>query len=675
MRYESYEDENYSYKKVKKNKLQTFKKTILLFINIVVSSYLLLIVSSKYLDIQENTGIIGSIFYKLFYMLFADYSIIFMIFHLVFSCYCFKNKKFMNKKYFTFYFGMFILANMFLSVILKIFDFNTGKLGELLNNLIMSTIGLVGLTAIIICLIIALLYYLISDKMDLESVGDFFSRDKDVTEVPIIKEVEQIPIETVDYSEPIEEISDCELVNVLNSYGIKTKLAKTINSNSVIRYQLTPDRGVRVSSIKQLDNEISLALSVPSVDITVDSGYVCVDVPKEECDRNILRFEDIMNTSGFTHSNKLSFLLGNNIKNQIVYGNISDMPHLLIAGTTGSGKSVGLTMMIISLIMKNAPKELGLILIDPKYCEFNIYKTLPHLLHPVVNTAEESIQILDSMVDEMNKRLRLFEQCEHVRDLEAYNKYQKKRKQFANELPSIVIVIDEFADLITNYKKDIEELVKTITAKSRASGIYLILATQRPSVNVITGVIKGNVPSRIAFAVASGTDSRTILDTSGAEKLLGKGDMLYKPINKNQPERIQGYYIEDDTINTIIQDVCSKYSNINNIVKFNNNKSDLVLESGEDNNNDSEIVPLPLGIKKTFKDELCKVVIDKFVGQNKISVSMIQKEFGVGTQRACNIFTEINKLNIIDLEGAKNKPKKFLITEEEWEQIYSKKYN
>lgn len=652
------------------------KKTILLFVNVFISFYVFLVMLSVHFEIQNDIGVLGSGIYKLVYTLSADYSLIFATSYCVLSCACLKKKEQVTREVFVFIIYIYAVFNAFLSIILTLFDFNTGRLGYILYGIIESTIGIVGLVSILIYLAIVLIYHKFYDKVNFNSILSLIQSKAKNSLKNTVTSVKKAKFNT--HNEADEYINhtvldDCELINVLNTFNINVSLANVINGNSVIRYQLTPARGVRVSSIKQLDSEISLALRVKNVDITVNDGYVCVDVPKPDSERRILKFENVMNTPEFINSDKLSFLLGHNIKDEVVYGNISDMPHLLIAGTTGSGKSVGLNTIIMSLIMKNSPEELGLVLIDPKYCEFNVYKNLPHLLNPVINTGEEAITILDSMVDEMNNRLKMFEKCGYVKDLKAYNDYQKKRNALSNKLPAILIVIDEFADLITDHKKEIEELIKVITAKSRASGIYLILATQSPYAEIVTGVIKANIPSRIAFAVPSHINSKVILDECGAEKLLGKGDMLYKPITKNHMERVQGYYIQDSTVNQVVKDIHNKYQDMGEVVQFDPKNVDLLRESGQGMS--GEVINMPVGVRKTFKDELCKAVIDKFITVDKISVSMIQKEFGVGTQRACNIFAEINKLNIVDLEGARNKPKKFLITEDEWFDTYSKKYN
>lgn len=340
-----------------------------------------------------------------------------------------------------------------------------------------------------------------------------------------------------------------KLEETLAIFGVEAKVNNISQGPAVTRFELTPPVGVRVNKIEGLADDIALALAAKSIRIEAPipgMSAVGIEIPNDKIS-NVF-FREILQTEKFnSYDGKIAFGMGKDIAGNIVVSDISKMPHLLIAGATGSGKSVCVNTIITSMLYKYSPDEVRLILVDPKVVELSVYNGIPHLLIPVVTDPHKAAGALNWAVREMMRRYDLFAST-GSRKLEAYNKNVDKE----DRLPQIVIIIDELADLMMVAKKEVEDSIVRLTQLARAAGIYLIVATQRPSVNVITGLIKANIPSRIAFKVSSPVDSRTILDCSGAEKLLGRGDMLFRSVSMDKPLRIQGAFVSDDEVEKIV---------------------------------------------------------------------------------------------------------------------------
>ena len=338
-----------------------------------------------------------------------------------------------------------------------------------------------------------------------------------------------------------------KLLQILEEFGVKATLVDTHIGPSVTKFELKPDLGVKVSKISNLQNDIKLALAAKDIRIEApipSKSAVGIEIPN--IDKTVVGLREILKQVPSKYENsKLLFALGKDLLGQPVYGELNKMPHLLIAGATGSGKSVCVNSIIVSILMRAKPDEVKLLLIDPKKVEFTAYQNIPHLIGPIINNGDEANNALKVIVEEMDKRYDLFSKA-GVRNLAGYNeKVEKFPEEGRSKLPWIVVIIDELADLMLVAAKEVEASIQRITQLARAAGIHLIVATQRPSTDVITGVVKANIPSRISFAVASQIDSRTILDMAGAEKLLGKGDMLFYPAGYPKPIRVQGSFVSD----------------------------------------------------------------------------------------------------------------------------------
>jgi len=344
-----------------------------------------------------------------------------------------------------------------------------------------------------------------------------------------------------------------KLQETLGSFGVEAKVIQVTKGPSVTRFELQPHVGVKVSKIVNLADDIALNLAASGVRIEAPipgKAAVGIEVPNKELSAVFLR--EVIESEEFAVTKKnLAFSLGKDIAGNCVVGDLTKMPHLLIAGATGSGKSVCINTLLISLLYKYTPQEVKLLLIDPKVVELNIYNGIPHLLIPVVTEPKKAAGALNWAVNEMTRRYKLFAD-NNVRNIEGYNDFVEKGI-IEEKLPWIVIIIDELADLMMVCPNDVEEYIGRLAQMARAAGMHLVIATQRPSVDVITGVIKANIPSRISFAVSSQIDSRTILDSSGAEKLLGKGDMLYYPVGESKPLRIQGAFVSEEEVETVVE--------------------------------------------------------------------------------------------------------------------------
>lgn len=450
------------------------------------------------------------------------------------------------------------------------------------------------------------------------------------------------------------------LENTIKSFGVSARIVDTTRGPTVTRYDLELDQGVKLSRLTNLAGDIALALGVVSVRIAPipdKISTVGIEVPNKIISTVYLR--DIIDSPRFASSkSKLSFAIGKDIAGQAVVGNIAKLPHLLIAGTTGSGKSVCMNSLIISLLYKSDPDEVKLIMIDPKMVELGVYNGIPHLYIPVVTDPKKAAGALQWAVTEMLKRYRLFSEL-GVRSLEAYNEHLAENGQ--PKMPSIVIVIDELADLMLVASKDVEESICRVAQMGRAAGMHLVIATQRPSADVITGLMKANIPSRIAFAVSSALESRIILDNAGAEKLIGMGDMLYAPIGCGKPLRVQGAFVSDDERDSIVQFIkrqsTAQYSE--DVMAQIEKAAEDKCANGKGRGDDDE----PSG--KPDYDELLPQAVDVIFDTKQASVSMLQRRLKLGYSRAARIVDQMEEMGIIGpFEGSK--PRQILITRDQW---------
>lgn len=455
-----------------------------------------------------------------------------------------------------------------------------------------------------------------------------------------------------------------KLQKTLFSFGVSAKVENVAVGPAITRYELKPAEGVRVNKIANLADDIALNLAAPSIRIEAPipgKQAVGIEIPNTETE--VVHLRDVIDSEEFATSNsKVSVGLGKDVSGQRIIADIAKMPHLLVAGSTGSGKSVCVNTLITSIIYKAKPSEVKLVMVDPKIVELSVYNGIPHLLIPVVTDPRKAAGALAWAVQEMEDRYAKFA-SKGVRDLKGYNQSlineAGSEENVVGKLPLIVIIIDELADLMMVAAKDVEDAICRLAQKARAAGMHLVIATQRPSVDVITGLIKANVPSRIAFAVSSQIDSRTILDMAGAEKLLGKGDMLFYPTGVPKPVRVQGAYVSDKEVEKIVnflkkdgeatynEEIIEKIENANT-----SDKEKAMLEAEECDDTDP------------FLNEAIEVVID--MGQ--ASASAIQRKFKVGYARAGRIIDQMEERGIISgYQGSK--PREVLMTRERWEEL------
>ena len=457
-----------------------------------------------------------------------------------------------------------------------------------------------------------------------------------------------------DYSnKELKEIA-IKLQKTLASFGVDAKVTNVTKGPTVTRYELQPNIGVKVSKILNLADDIALNLAAKSIRIEAPipgKSAVGIEVPNKSTETVWLR--DIIESEEFESAkSKISFSLGKGIDGAPAIADISKMPHLLIAGSTGSGKSVCINSIIMSLLYKANPSEVKLILVDPKVVELGVYNDIPHLLIPVVTDPKKAAGALNWAVQEMVNRYNLFA-SRGVRDIKGYNEMLNRDGE-EGVLPQIVIVVDELADLMMVAPNEVEDAICRLAQMARAAGMHLIIATQRPSVDVITGIIKANIPSRIAFTVSSQVDSRTILDMAGAEKLLGKGDMLYYPVGESKPIRVQGSFVSDQEIETVVD-----YIKEHNSQRYNEN----IMESLE-----KAATPQSVSDKEDDCDEYLTDAIELAVNMGQASASMIQRKFKVGYARAGRIIDQMEERGIISgYDGSK--PRQALISKEEWEEM------
>ncbi len=444
-----------------------------------------------------------------------------------------------------------------------------------------------------------------------------------------------------------------KLQKTLYSFGVQAKVENVSVGPAITRYELKPAEGVRVSKIANLADDIALNLAAETIRIEAPiPGKQAVGIEVPNTEKETVHFRDVVESDEFQDSkSKLSVALGKDVAGNMAIADIAKMPHALIAGATGSGKSVCINTIISSIIYKAKPSEVKLVMVDPKVVELSVYNGIPHLLIPVVTAPRKAAGALAWAVQEMDNRYNVFAQ-KGVRDLKGYNALIEK-EEGVGKLPQIVIIIDELADLMMVAAKEVEDSICRLAQKARAAGMHLIIATQRPSVDVITGIIKANIPSRIAFAVSSQVDSRTILDQIGAEKLLGKGDMLFYPSGAPKPTRIQGAFVSDDEVEKIVSFVKS-----NGEAKY----SEDILESIENSNKtDKEIAEESDADDDT--DPLLMDAIDVVVETGQASTSFIQRRFKVGYARAGRIIDQMEERGVISgYQGSK--PRQVLMTPE-----------
>ena len=450
------------------------------------------------------------------------------------------------------------------------------------------------------------------------------------------------------------------LENTLHSFGINSYVVNITPGPTVTRYDIELEQGVKLSKVTNLAGDIALSLGVLNVRVAPildEQSTVGIEVPNKIV--NTVSLREIIESKNFTTAtSKLTFAIGKDIGGNAIIGNISKLPHMLIAGTTGSGKSVCMNSLIISLLYKARPDEVKFIMIDPKMVELGVYNAIPHLYVPVVTDPKKAAGALQWVVVEMLKRYKLFSEAS-VRDLESYNKYLKSNKE--QLMPQIVIVIDELADLMMAASKEVEECICRVAQMGRAAGIHLIIATQRPSADVITGLMKANIPSRIAFAVSSAMESRIIMDTSGAEKLVGMGDMLYSPLGSGKPLRVQGSFVSDADREKVI-----KFISTNCDIAHTNNK-DLEDAMNKASNPDAENKKEENNISSEYDEKLSEAV-DIVLSMKSCSVSMLQRRLKLGYSRAARVVDQMEELGIVGPSvGAK--PREILVDAAKWHEL------
>ena len=443
-----------------------------------------------------------------------------------------------------------------------------------------------------------------------------------------------------------------KLEETLTSFGVSAKVINVTRGPTVTRYELSPSAGVKVSRIVNLSDDIALNLAAPGIRIEAPipgKAAIGIEVPNKEV--NMVRLRDVIESNEFAqYPSKVAFAVGKDVSGDTVISDISKMPHLLIAGATGSGKSVCINSLIVSLLYKSSPDEVKLLMIDPKVVELGVYNGIPHLLIPVVTEPKKAAGALNWAVQEMVSRYKLFAD-KAVRDIKGYNELMAKTGD-QSIMPQIVIIIDELADLMMVAPNDVEDAICRLAQMARAAGMHLVIATQRPSVDVITGVIKANIPSRISFAVSSQIDSRTILDMAGAEKLLGRGDMLLHPVGKAKPLRVQGAFITDTEVEKVVEYVKAQGNaeyDEDIIEEINSEDTSVSNDAGD-------------------CDELLSRAIEMVVDAGQASVSLIQRKFRVGYARAARIVDQMEERGVVGgFEGSK--PRQLLITKQQWQEM------
>ncbi|TCI27561.1 DNA translocase FtsK [Exiguobacterium sp. SH5S4] len=487
-----------------------------------------------------------------------------------------------------------------------------------------------------------------------EVVSDIPTEDMMMTAAQDVSATYELPKFTI-LSEPVVtdlsgenarlKANATKLVQTLKSFGVGVKVLKIHLGPTVTKYELQPDIGVKVSRITSLSDDLALALAAKDIRIEAPipgKAAIGIEVPNQEvapvCLREVLEAEPVKRDEA-----PLLVALGRSISGETVTIALNKMPHLLVAGSTGSGKSVCINGMIVSILMRTRPDQVRLMMIDPKMVELNVYNGVPHLLTPVVTDPKKAAQALKQVVAEMERRYELFSRY-GVRNIEGYNDLvDKSEDEDAKRLPFIVVIVDELADLMMVASNDVEDAIMRLAQMARAAGIHMVLATQRPSVDVITGVIKANIPSRIAFAVSSATDSRTILDGGGAEKLLGRGDMLMLANGMNKPVRVQGAFVSDQEVETVVNHVIAQQRA--QYVEAMMPKEEEVTTIDSD-------------------DSLFEEVVQFILTQETASTSMIQRRFRIGYNRAARLIDSLEQAGYVGpSEGSK--PRKVLVNQQD----------
>ena len=453
----------------------------------------------------------------------------------------------------------------------------------------------------------------------------------------------------------------------LRKFGVGVSITNITVGPRVSRYELTLDAGVKVSRITSLTNDIKLMLAAKYIRIEAPipgKSAVGVEVPNEVS--TTVKFRDILESEEFKNAkSRLSWGVGLDIGGNTIICDVSKMPHILVSGTTGSGKSVGINSLIMSVLYRATPQEVRMILVDPKQVEFTVYNGIPHLLTEVVTTPDRALSALNWAVAEMNRRYKLF-QDSGTRNIKGYNEKLEKvaatlpEEDRPEKLPFILIIIDELSELMMHAKKDVESCIVSLAQLARAAGIHLVVATQRPSVDVVTGLIKSNIPSRVAFKLPSVTDSRTILDSGGAESLLGNGDMLYKPGDKSSPIRVQGAFLSDEEVENVVSF----------IKKHNPKDTDPEIDTAiaqqlelnfsgqaqDSRSNDDDT-------DENFADAGRLIITS-----NKASIGGLQRKFKIGFNRAARIMDQLCEAGVVS-DGEGTKERRILMTMEEFEEL------
>ena len=481
----------------------------------------------------------------------------------------------------------------------------------------------------------------------INEVGETIKRDYSFPTMDLLNINSKLKLKNEDKKDLIENANKLE--ETLSNFGVEAKVVQVTKGPSVTRFELQPSPGVKVSKIVNLQDDIALGLAANGVRMEAPipgKAAIGIEVPNKKQSPVFLR--EVLDSKEFTSNNKnLAFALGKDITGKCIVGDLSKMPHMLIAGATGSGKSVCINSLIISLLYKYSPEEVKLLMVDPKVVELSVYNGIPHLLIPVVTDPKKAAGALNWAVNEMNKRYNLFSQMK-VKNIESYNNLFEKG-EIQEKLPYIVVIVDELADLMMACPNDVEDYICRLAQMARAAGMHLIIATQRPSVDVITGVIKANIPSRVSFAVSSGTDSRTILDQVGAEKLLGRGDMLYYPIGENKPIRVQGAFISEEEVEKVVDFI---------------KQSDEDMDYSEDILNHINNEVSTESVVTNEGDELLEEAMRIVVEYQQASISFLQRKLRVGFNRASRIMDELEERGVIS-EKDGSKPRQVLIEKED----------
>ena len=464
------------------------------------------------------------------------------------------------------------------------------------------------------------------------------------------------------------QANQARLADTIHSFGIDAEIVSVTRGPSVTRYEVELDQGVRLNKLTNLSDDIALALGATGVRIAPipdKISMVGIEVPNKLV--SPVPIHDVIDSREFRDNpSKVAFAVGRDISNRNVVGNIAKLPHLLIAGTTGSGKSVCTNSLIISLLYKATPEEVRLIMVDPKMVELGIYNGIPHLLIPVVTDPKKAAGALQWAVVEMMKRYRTFSEI-GVRDLASYNAHAARSDEL-EKMPQIVIVIDELADLMLVAAKEVEESICRVAQMGRAAGMHLIIATQRPSADVITGLMKANIPSRIAFAVASSLESRIILDTTGAEKLVGRGDMLYFPLGTGKPQRVQGCLISDEEVAAVVGFIKQNSGAAQYDQEIIHDIEQHAAEKEKGAKGVGGSAPEEVGEEY---DELLPSAIEVVVVTGMASVSMLQRRLKLGYSRAARLVDQMEEKGVVGpFEGSK--PRQVLITKEQWQEMQFK---